>query len=52
MGRLLSVVLGLLVLALAAPYLARLAEQTVPTLLSVLFFLAIARLFWPTRRRR
>jgi len=51
-GRLLSTVLGLLVLALAAPYLARLAEQTVPALLSFLFFLALARLFWPARRRR
>lgn len=52
MGRLLSAVLGLLVLALVAPYLARLAEQTVPALLSVLFSLAIARLLWPARRRR
>lgn len=52
MNRLLSTVLGLLLFALAAPYLARLAEQMVPALLSVVFFLAIARLFWPTRRRR
>lgn len=52
MGRLLSIVLGLLLLALAAPYLAHLAAQTVPALLSVVFFLAIARLLWPTRRRR
>lgn len=52
MGRLLSTVIGLLLLALAAPYLAGLAEQAVPALVSVLFFLAIARLFWPTRRRR
>ncbi len=52
MGRLLSTVLGLLLLALAAPYLAHLAEQTIPALLSILFFLAIARLLWPTRRRR
>ncbi len=51
MGRLMGAVLGLL-LALAAPYLARLAAQTVPTLLSFLVFLAIARLFWPSRRRR
>ncbi len=52
MGRLLSAALGLLLLALAAPYLAHLAEQTIPTLLSIVVFLAIARLFWPTRRRR
>lgn len=52
MGRLLSTVFGLLVLALAAPYLAHLAAQTVPALISILVFLAIARLFWPTRRRR
>ncbi len=45
MGRLLSAVLGLLVLALAAPYLAHLAAQTVPALISILVFLAIARLF-------
>lgn len=35
-----------------APYLAHLAAQTVPALISVLFFLTTARLFWPTRRRR
>lgn len=52
MSRLLGTVLGLLVLALAAPTLARLAEQTVPALVSLLFFLGIARLLWPTRRRR
>lgn len=52
MGRLLSTVLGLLLLALAAPYLTRLADQAVPALISILVFLAITRLFWPTRRRR
>lgn len=52
MGRLFTTVLGLVVVALLAPELARLARAAVPALVAVLFLLAIVRLFWPTRRRR
>lgn len=52
MNRLGSAVLGLLLLALALPYLAALAQQAVPALLGFLACLFIARLVLPPGRRR
>lgn len=52
MRRALGTVALLLVLCLSAPTWARLAEQAVPALVSLLVFLALVRLIWPGRRRR
>jgi membrane protein implicated in regulation of membrane protease activity len=52
MTRLIAVIAGLVVLCLLLPAIARAAQAAVPALLSVLLLLAIARLFWPSRRRR
>ncbi len=52
MGRLTGTVVCLLVLIVALPAIAHAAQVAVPALFSVLVFLAIASLFWPSRRRR
>lgn len=52
MSRLFGLTCVLLALALSAPYLARLAQQAVPTLIALLILLGVVRLVWPSRRRR
>ncbi len=45
-------VVGLLALVVALPAIAQAAQAAVPALISVLVFLGIVNLAWPTRRRR
>ena len=52
MRRLLGTVVLLIVVCLIAPILAAAAQAAVPFLLSVLLFLFIARLAWPSPRNR
>lgn len=51
MNRLLAYALGVLAVVLALPVVAALAQSLVAPLLSLLLFLAIARLAWPGPRR-
>lgn len=52
MTRLIGIVVLLLVVCLAAPALAKAAQAAVPVLVSLLVFLGLARLAWPSSRRR
>jgi hypothetical protein len=52
MDRLIGVVVLALVAVAALPAVVAAAQAAIPFLLSLLFFLGIARLLWPTRRRR
>lgn len=52
MSRLIGYVVVLIVALLMLPAIARAAQAAVPLLLSVLVFLGIAKLAWPTSRRR
>lgn len=52
MNRLLGTAALLVVMIVALPAVARLAQAAVPALVSVIVFLGVARLLWPSRRRR
>ncbi len=52
MGRVLGTVAWLLVGVLLLPQVAQAAQAAVPALVSLLIFLGVVRLAWPTRRRR
>jgi len=51
-NRLLGTAVLLVVVIVALPAVARLAQTVVPALVSVIVFLGVARLLWPSRRKR
>lgn len=51
MNRATSTVLGLLIVCLLLPTLARYAARAVPVLVSLLVLLGFVRLIWPSRGR-
>jgi len=52
MNRLLTQACGVLLAILLLPEIARVAADAIPALISVIVFLGIAHLAWPTSRRR
>jgi hypothetical protein len=51
-SRAISTALWALVVVLALPAIARLAQQAVPWLIAVILILGLVRLWWPVGRRR
>ena len=52
MSQTLRITLGVLLLLVLLPMIAREAARAIPFVLSALVFLVIAQLFWPSGRRR
>lgn len=51
MDRLIGTIVGLVILVIALPTVAVLAQTMLPALVSLLVLLGAVRLLWPSRRR-